>query len=474
MKEKGRFFDFIEVIRRAESGEPIKEAEYDRKIGRCALELVKRYDIRYTPECVIPENDGLADRLFEAAVSLFLELGVYCTDTQRIIRFTREELDWALSHAPKEVLYGREEETVALFPRKVEDRRPPVCLFSAVGAPVSEESFVPIARSYVQEPLADTYSGPLITSYKGLAVTSGSPVEVEAAIWNTRMLREASVQAGRPNIGIHNFQSTGERTDATIASAQEKFGAYPGDGLLVAAIAEMKVDFERLKKVAFLRHSPYVQGGLYGPLMGGYAGGPEGTAICLLAHHFLGLLVYSAQRHNAFPIHIHHVCNTTREMLWLVSVVGQALARNTDLISAANAFMAAGPCTEMVADELCAHAIAATVSGWHLNPAAVAKNRHPFRCSGMECRIHAEVGHRTALSGLTRKEANRLLLRLVSSYEKQMADAPIGKTFAECYDVKELRPTDEYESLYEKKKGEWESLGFDASLPIKKKERGGR
>ena len=321
MRDQGRFFDFLEVIKRAESGEVMKEADYDKRLGKKALSLMKQYEIHFDPQCVIPSDDALADRIFQAAVDLFLDLGVYCTDTQRVIRFTREELQWALENGPQEVQYGREKETVSVYPRKVEDKRDPVCFFSAVGTPVTEEMFLPIARSYAQEPLADTFSGPLITSYKGIPVTSGSPIEVEAAIWNTQMLRKAAIQGGRPHIGIHNFQSTGEKTDATLASAQEKFGAFPGDGLLVAAIAEMKVDFERLKKVAFLRQSPYVLGALYGPLMGGYAGGPEGTTIALVAHHFLGLLVFSAERHNSFPIHIHHVCNTTRDMLWLISVV---------------------------------------------------------------------------------------------------------------------------------------------------------
>jgi methylamine--corrinoid protein Co-methyltransferase len=366
-----------------------------------------------------------------------------------------------LESVPQEVQYGRDKETVMVYPRKVEDRRDPVCFFSAVGTPVTEEMFLSIARSYAQEPLADTFSGPLITSYKGIPVTSGSPIEVEAAIWNTQMLREAARQAGRPHIGIHNFQSTGEKTDATLASAQEKFGALPGDGLLVAAIAEMKVDFERMKKVAFLRQSPYGLGALYGPLMGGYAGGPEGTAIALVSHHFLGLLVFSGERHNSFPIHLHHVCNTTRDMLWLISVVGQALARNTQLIITSNAFMASGPCTEMVIDELCAQSITSTVSGWHLNPSAVAKNRHPMRCSGMEPRIHAEVGHRVAQIGLTRKEANRIVLKLVEGYEKRIPEAPIGKMFQECYSVDTIRPTDEYESLFAKKKTEWKELGFE-------------
>jgi methylamine--corrinoid protein Co-methyltransferase len=461
MRDPGKCFDFLEVIKRAESGEMMKEADYDKTLGRKALALMRQYHIRFDPQSVIPADDGLADRVYQAARDLFLDLGVYCTDTQRVIRFAKEELDWALENAPREVRYGRERETVSVYPRKAEDKREPACFFSAVGTPVTEEMFLPVARSYAQEPLADTFSGPLITSYKGILVTSGSPVEVEAAIWNTRMLREAAKQAGRPHMGIHNFQSTGERTDATIASAQEAFGAFPGDGLFVAAIAEMKVDFERLKKVAFLRQSPYVLGALYGPLMGGYAGGPEGTAMALVAHHFLGLLVFSAERHNSFPIHIHYVCNTAREMLWLVSAVGQALSRNTDLIIASNAFMAAGPCTEMIMDELCAHSIVSTVSGWHLNPSAVAKNRHPMRCSGMEPRIHAEVGHAVTRLGLTRGEANRMVLKMIEGYEKRLPEAPIGKTFDECYQLDKLRPTDEYESLLAKKKKEWKNFGLE-------------
>jgi hypothetical protein len=73
----------------------------------------------------------------------------------------------------------------------------------------------------------------------------------------------------------------------------------------------------------------------------------------------------------------------------------------------------------------------------------------------MEPRIHAEVGHRVAQMGLTRKEANRVVLKLVEGYEKKIPEAPIGKIFNECYQMDKIRPTDEYETLYDKKKQEW-------------------
>src|SRR4030042_2819145 len=94
MRDQGRFFDFLEVIKRAESGEVMKEGDYDKRLGKKVLSLMKQYEIRYDPECVIPTDDGMADRVYKAAVVLFFDLGVYCPNTQRIIRFPQEGLQW--------------------------------------------------------------------------------------------------------------------------------------------------------------------------------------------------------------------------------------------------------------------------------------------------------------------------------------------------------------------------------------------
>ncbi len=453
--------DYWNFIRRTEEGEIVDEKDFDRKVSEVSADVVRKYDIRYTPGEPVPSDDALADRLFKAALELFERVGIFIIDTRKVVTFSRDEITAELAAAPEQVVYGTGNEMVVVPHRTVEDERDPVAFFSAVGTPVEEENFVKIAQSYAQEPLADTFSGPLITTYRGMPIASGSPVEVEAGIWNVVKLREAARFAGRPNIPIHNFMSVAERTDATIAAARPEFGVQENDGLFTAAIAEMKIDFERLKRIAFQIHTPYVIGGLYGPLMGGYAGGPEGTAVILVAHHLLGLFAFKAQRHNGFPINIHQTCNTTREMLWLVSVSGQAIARNSKLVTVANAFMASGPCTEMITCELAAHSVAATVSGWHLNPCAVARNRHPNHCSGMEPRIHAEVGRTAARGGLTRKDASKIVLRLLDLYEKNIKDAPIGKTFSECYDVTTVRPTDEYLSLWEETKKKLVPLGLD-------------
>lgn len=193
-----------------------------------------------------------------------------------------------------------------------------------------------------------------------------------------------------------------ERFVAMVQSyAQEPLGAHPNDGLAVAAMAEMKVDHERLKKVVFLDH----KGNRYGlcrPIMGGYAGGPEATALVYVAHHFLGLLAFGAQWHDGFPLHVMQGRSTTRELLWLVAVTGQALTRNTGLLIGVSPFTASDSCTEMVVLEIAASVLAATVSGLHPNLVAVARTKLSERSSGMEARIGAETAHLVAREGITR------------------------------------------------------------------------
>ncbi|MBW2059123.1 MAG: monomethylamine:corrinoid methyltransferase [Deltaproteobacteria bacterium] len=453
--------DFWEVVNRSDNGEMLAEGEFDRRVGRVAREVTKKYDIKYNPEVVIPSDDSLPDRLFDAAVEFFLEVGVYCTDTGRVMKFDKKELFDALEAGVNQIVWGEGRDQRVQRNRKVEDSRPPFCNFTLVGTPYSEETFLQAAMSAAKEPLADCFSaGSLLHTLGGIEVRSGSPIEVEAAIWDLGKRREAARRVGHPGKGMYTMVSAAEKADAMIAAARPEFGALARDGVLCGAIAEMKVDYDRMKKVPFLRRTTYTIGGLYGPLMGGYAGGPEGTSMVLVAHHFLGRLVFETEYSCCFPIEIHETCNTTRRMLWLVSTAHQALARNTHLLHFANTFIAAGPCTEMACYELIAHGITAAVSGSDLSPAAVARNRHPERCTGMEGRICAEAAHSATRMGLSRKDANDLVKKILPKYEDKISEAPVGKTISECYDMERVEPNQEYLDLYERIKKEVSSMGL--------------
>jgi len=453
-----------DVIGRSESGPYIKEDKYDWQIGLTAGELVKKYDIRFDPEQVVPEDDDLADRVYQASLDLFLELGIYCRDTSRLVKFSRDEVETALRYAPTSITYGQGKDEAVMVYRGVEDATPPFCLCTPVGQSVAEERFVPMVQSYAQEPLADTFSSAFSQTVHGRPIKSGTPQEVEAAIWNVIKLREAAQAAGRPQIGIHNLVSNAERTDAILAAVRPEFGALPNDGLAIAATAELKFDYERVKKAIFARHTGYNTYGLYGALMGGYSGGPESTAIVQVAHHFLGLLAFDVQSHCSFPLHLMQSCNSTRNLLWLISVTMQALSRNTRLLINLAPFTASGPCTEMVVNETVAIVTAATVSGADLNLLAVARNKHPEYASGMEARIGAEAGHVVSWQGMSREQVNEIVKQLLAEYEDQIEEAPLGKRFDECYDLASVQPTQAYLDLYEQSKEKLTRLGMDYSL----------
>jgi len=455
---------FWEVIGRSESGPLTKEKQFDMQLAATAAGIAKKYDIRRDSQTVVPHDDGLADRLYQAALDLFLEMGIYCRDTGRLMKFSRDEVLSAMAHAPRSVTHGQGRDVAVMTARSVEDGKPPFCTLTPVGTPVAEERFVAMVQSYVQEPLAQTFSSAFSQTVHGRPIKSGTPQEVEAAIWNVLKLREAARAAGRPQIGIHNLVSNAERTDATLAAMQADFGVQPNDGLGIAAIAELKIDYERVKKVAFLRHSGHNKYGLYGPLMGGFAGGPETTAIIHVAYHFLGVLAFEAQWHCGFPLHIHYGCNSSRDLLWLISVTSQALSRNTHVPFSLSPFAAAGPCTEMVVYEMVAINLAAAVSGANLLPAAVARNRHPERASGMEARIGAEAGHLAALQGLSREQANEIIKRVLALYEERLSDAPLGKRFDQCYNLETIEPTAEYLDLYARCKKKLGKFGLDYAM----------
>lgn len=465
MGEERTMIDFWDVVERCSKGERMKEPDYDALLWKNVSELTKKYDIQFNPVHVIPDDDSLVDRAYEAGVELFLRMGFYCLDTRRVVRFSREELEERLDTAPDSYVWGTGKERRVTYARSVEDTRDPSFVASGLGVPVPQYMFVKVCQALASVPLADAFCGvSLENTFRGLPIKAGTPVEVAAAIWDVAKRREAARFAGRPGLGLYAMISCAEGTGAIIAAAHERFGALQNDVTQNGVIAELKVDFARMNKVPWQIESGYGTAGLYGPLMGGYAGGPEGTMITLIAHFFLGLFAFNADYHIPFPIDLNQVCNTSSAMLWLASVYTQALARNTHLLNESVAMAAAGPCTEMLFYEFAAYAIAAVVSGGNLVAGGIARDKYPERVSTLEIQTASEVGHIVARMGMKRKEANALIKQLISKYEKKIPEAPLGKKFSEIYDMEKVKPLSDYQRMYEDIRKELSGMGLDYGL----------
>jgi len=198
------------------------------------------------------------------------------------------------------------------------------------------------------------------------------------------------------------------------------------------------------------------------PIFGGYTGGIEETAICDVATTLASFAMFSGNFHLDGPIHIRWGITTSRETLQIAAHAAAAIDANTDLLLANQYYPMAGPCTEMCLLETATQAITDTASGRELlSGSAAAKGVVLDKTTGMEARVMGEAA-RTA-AGMKVSDVNEIIEKLVSSYEKNYTCAPEGKTFRECYDVRTVKPTEEYLEVY----GRALSTLRDAGLDIK-------
>jgi hypothetical protein len=167
------------------------------------------------------------------------------------VRFTREEVEEAVRHAKTHYVFGEGRDQHTMGPRKVEDPNPPTCIFSHLGVPVKQDLFPKVCLAQAQEQYADAFCCvSLHDTFRGIPIKSGHPVEVAACMWDITKRREAARLAGRPGLGLYAHVSVGESTESIIASVHPAFGALRRDVTQNGVIAELKVDYERMSKVA--------------------------------------------------------------------------------------------------------------------------------------------------------------------------------------------------------------------------------
>jgi len=450
--------NLLEIIDRSLSGPYTTESNFDLKIFVPKLrEVITKYKIKFDLENPMSCDDDLADRVFKAGVELFADVGIYCTDTERIIKFTEEEIMQALAEAPSRPVFGEGNDAKALVGRKPESDIDPWCFIGAGGAAVSNERlFESILESYASFlPLANSITTPTIKYIEDRLVRTRGPLEIIACMRSSTLARQALRKGGRPGLPIMNSIASAGSDAAKIAGSQ--FGLRPSDGWLIGTIAEMKVSNERLNEIAYVKHLGGHVVAESAPILGGYCGGPEGTAITNVAYHLNSILLMKGSCQLTFPIHVTHGCTSPRNVLAANSVSNQAISRNSHFPFFTLNYVAAGPMTDMCLYEIAAVVLNAVVSGASIEFGGVRKAVNVDYFSPMEPRWASEMAH--GVVGMTRKEGNVILKKLLAKYEDKLTTAPEGKTYEECWDMKIKQPIPEYMELYKKIKEELVDLG---------------
>lgn len=449
---------FSEIIDRAYTGPMCKDKEFNlQKFAPKVKEVVQKYEIEYKPQEPIPNDDDLADRVFEAGVELYSHVGTYCTNTERIIEFTEDEIREALRNAPSNPVFGERKDAKKLVARKPESSTPPWCFIGAGGAAVSSESILlSLVQAYASIPLADSITVPSLTKVDGKDLRANSPLEIYGCIRTVTLAREALRRAQRPGMPIMNSISTAASDVGKIAGGE--FGVRPSDGMLIGAMAPMKINFERLNEVAYVLSKGGNIVAESSPMLGGYCGGPEGTAVANVAYHLLSILVLRGSCQLTFPIHAIQGGNTSREVLWSISLSSQAISRNSHFPFFTLGYIAAGPMTKMCFYEIAAKELTAVVSGSSIESNGIAKAVSIDHFTPLEPRFSIEVAY--AATGMTRNQANEIVNNFLEKYEDNLDNPPQGKRYQDCFNVQSMEPSDKYLDLYEKIKGELKNMGL--------------
>ena len=449
-----------EIQERSNTGPQMDEDEFLPKLFSPKLEkIVKKYEIKYDPKNPVPVDDDMADRIWQAGWELFREVGLYNTDTHRIIKVSNDEIREALYCARGQYWVGAGKDAVLWKHRQVEDTETPFCIYSG-DATCDENLHYSQCLAYLKEPLLDGFCAPILEDSMGQKIRSASPFEINGCTQHIYNLRLAAKQVGRPGVFLVAV-GTAEHDSGQIAVSNNEWGVRTTDSRIIGTLTEFKTADTLLNRVVHCAQYGCYTGNLTGPIYGGWCGGSEGIAVTLVAYSLNGLCIYGAIYNQHFPFHLNWGSNTTRELLWPIAMAGQAMSRNSKLLYTSNGFANAGPMTEMLFYETACHALVSTVTGWDLWEMASTRNKYRNRATPLEARIGMEVGHAVARQGMKREQANEIANRLLAKYEDQAASAPMGKEYQECYDVARALPTQEHLDMYLRIKDELADMGIE-------------
>ncbi len=459
MKNTTRLLD---LLIRSDEGPIVEESEHDMlTIPGVIARLQEEYDIVFPSHvdgAIVPADDALADRVWEAGLKMAEELGVLCLSTSRLMLFTRDEIQRALSFAPLEVTVGTGLDKATEVKRKVEDTQRLFIKGGGVGTPLPEELWLPIHQSYAQEPLIDAMISCTFETVYGREARSRSPWEVLLGWHELELSKAACRRAGRPGLGLGCV--TNSVSEIAEISATSYGGFSQTDWHHVAMISEFKTDYFLLTKVAHLIMTESVIHAFYNTIYGGTAGGKEAAAIAIVGGCILLQMIYMTNTHSVSPTHPFYGNDTTPEILQAISLAQQAMARNSRMLTDVVITPVGGPGTKTLLYETAAMALLVTVSGGcgMLGPRS-AVGTTPGHVSGLESRFGAEVSN--AALGMTRQEADGFVRQLIAKYKNDLDKRPVGQRFDEVYDVISVRPKQAWLDTYEEVKGELREMGLN-------------
>jgi methylamine--corrinoid protein Co-methyltransferase len=236
----------FEMMERADQGSRVKENLFDQAIFPKVKNLAEKYNIKYDPSQPVPEDDAMADRLFEAGMEMALETGIWVSK-KKSRKFTKAEIWRYLDNYHSPMVFGYGKDQVVMNPRKPESSVRPLVIGGAAGSSVTEgEVYVKHMMNFALEPTVDMIANGNPQFIEGREIRPNSPIEVHGAIQEVGWIREAIRRAGRPGMPMFIAPGCAASAAPAIAVINEERGVRRGDFLYAALLTEFKSDYDRL------------------------------------------------------------------------------------------------------------------------------------------------------------------------------------------------------------------------------------
>jgi methylamine--corrinoid protein Co-methyltransferase len=196
-----RSIDAYEFYNRAKIGEKCSQDDWDlMHVPMKAMELKQKYGLDFKGE-IVPTDADMIEKLFQAGFDMLMA-GIFVTDTNRIVKYTEDEIWDAINNPMPEFQLGWGRDAVTMKRREMGDKRGPLIQGGPTGSPVSENVFYEVHMSYALEREVDTLVNGVMTTVRGYPPTPKTPFEILAAKTESRIIKQSAATAGRPGMGI--------------------------------------------------------------------------------------------------------------------------------------------------------------------------------------------------------------------------------------------------------------------------------
>lgn len=423
---------------RSLKGPVMKADDFDLAFAMKVRELVAKYNIEYHPEELICD-DATADAVFEAGVELLADIGILNSDTNRVIKYSREEIEALAGEFydnPSKAEFGEGDDRMTIAFRTGEDTRPPINYAGASGV-VTEEEFIPFVQSLAQEKtVAGTGICPGLDRLGDIDPKAGTLSEIHVGMWEQEQLKEVLRRVGRPgmNLGLLATVSTASATFACIRPGiREPHNTQIG----IHILPEQKITWSQMLMAHFCQDRGIHPWQSSMSMIGALCRNPQDTAITLIAN---GLAQLSYGRGPTMSFFSNHMDGSygTRQPNWAVATAMRASERHLRLATGtAVAGIKWRQQTGMY--QAAAQTVLYTACGF----------AYPWVAghTGLEAQMVGEIMDCTA--GMDKKKANTLAQKILVKAEALLeADGP-GETkipFGETYDLETVKPLPEFEA----------------------------